>query len=115
MIPMEQHNKKDINSKIKFVQDTLYVIGGKWKLPILIAIHHGNARFTDIKKVVPGISGSTLSRELKQLEENHLIAKTVYSSKECYYQFAHYGMSLSPVIRSLTEWGKQHRKKLMNI
>jgi len=111
---MEQHSQKDINGKIKFVQDTLYVIGGKWKLPVLIAIHHGNTRFTDIKNVVPGISNSILSRELRQLEENGLITKTVYSSKECYYHFAPYGMSLSPVVRSLTEWGEQHRKKLMN-
>lgn len=110
---MEKISEKIINDKIRFVQDTLYVVGGKWKLPILIAIYYGNNRFTAIKNAVPGITSHTLSKELKLLEANQLVVKTVYSPKEAIYEFAQYGKSLSPLIREMTEWGKQHRKKIM--
>ncbi len=36
--------EQEIQDKIKFLQDTLYVISGKWKLPIIISINHGNNR-----------------------------------------------------------------------
>jgi len=105
--------EKMISDKIRFMQDTLYVIGGKWKLPILIAIYHGNTRFSDIKSYLPHITSRTLSKELSELEANHLVIKTAHSSKTVKYEFAPYGKSLSPVIRSMTEWGEQHRKKIL--
>ena len=62
-----------IEQKIKYVQDTLFVISGKWKLPILIAINQGSTRFRDIQRSVTPITTKVLSKELKDLEQNKLV------------------------------------------
>ena len=56
-----------------YVQDTLYVLGGKWKLLIILALSNGNSRFTEIRKSIPKITTRMLSKELKELEINKLI------------------------------------------
>ena len=58
------------------IQDALYVVNGKWKILILVAISHGYQRFTDIQKNVPKISGNMLAKELKELEQYELIKRT---------------------------------------
>ncbi|WP_449399023.1 winged helix-turn-helix transcriptional regulator [Chryseobacterium wanjuense] len=62
---------------IKALQDTIYVIGGKWKLPIIYSICNGNKRFSDIEKSIPGITKRMLSLNLKELEANKLITRKV--------------------------------------
>jgi DNA-binding HxlR family transcriptional regulator len=52
---------------VKPVRDTLDVINGKWKLPIIISISVGNDRFTDIQESIPGITPKVLAKELKEL------------------------------------------------
>jgi len=54
-----------------------YVIGGKWKLPIINSICNGNKRFREIERSIPGLTTSMLSRELKDMEANQLIKRTV--------------------------------------
>ena len=50
------------NQKEEFqaLQDTLYVLGGKWKLPIINSICNGNTRFKEIKQSIPGITSRML-------------------------------------------------------
>ena len=55
------------------VRDTLDVINGKWKIPIIISVGAGNDRFTDIQESIPGISPKVLAKELKDLEQHQLI------------------------------------------
>ncbi len=49
-----------------------YVIGGKWKLPIIISVYHGHKRFNEILQSIPKITNGVFSKELKHLEENEL-------------------------------------------
>ena len=98
---------------MKYLQDTLFVVGGKWKLPILRVIHSGNYRFRDIQRGVPLITTRVLSKELKHLEENKLVIKTVYHSPLAVeYKVSDYTLSLLPVIKEMILWGKNHRKKV---
>ena len=72
--------KKDemtTEQQIKHMQDTLYVINGKWKLPVLVAIHQGASRFREIQRSVNGITTKVLSKELKDLEQNKLVVRRV--------------------------------------
>ena len=62
--------------EVQALQDTIYVIGGKWKLPIINSLCNGNRRFMDIERSIPGISPRMLSRELKELEANQIIRRT---------------------------------------
>jgi DNA-binding HxlR family transcriptional regulator len=98
---------------MRHLQDTLFVVGGKWKLPILRAIHGGHYRFRDIQRSLPLITTRVLSKELKHLEENKLIIRTVYQSPLAVEYKVHKHMhSLLPVIKEMILWGKNHREKV---
>jgi DNA-binding HxlR family transcriptional regulator len=97
------------------VSDALQVLSGKWKLPILIALSFGNKRFGEIAKDIPKITDRMLSKELRELEMNHLIKRTVYDTVPVIVEYSktEYGDSLDSVIQELYKWGSKHRKKIM--
>ncbi len=64
-------------AEIRALQDTIYVIGGKWRLPIINSICNGNKRFREIERSIPGITTRMLSKELKEMEMNKLIVRKV--------------------------------------
>ena len=66
--------------KIKFVQGTLYIINGKWKMPILSSMYYGNKRFRDIHRSIPKITTRVFSKELKELEANQLKKSNVHDT-----------------------------------
>src|ERR1700743_3805568 len=70
----EPMNQKE---EIQALQDPIYVIGGKWKLPIINSICNGNRRFREIERSIPGITTRMLSKELKEMEANKLLKRTV--------------------------------------
>jgi DNA-binding HxlR family transcriptional regulator len=104
----------DCLETIKPVRDALDVISGKWKLPIIISIGVGNDRFTDIQESIPGITPKVLAKELKDLEQNELIKRTVVDDYpiKISYTLEKYADALTPIIYSLKDWGINHRKKL---
>ena len=100
---------------IKYVEDALYVFGGKWKLQILVSMYAGSIRFRDLKKDIPKITSRVLSKELKDLEANKLIQKTIIDTSpiSIEYSLTEYSNSLQPVITEIVNWGMNHRKKIM--
>lgn len=96
------------------VRDTLDFINGKWKLMILISINEGNKRFKEIERSIPKISSKVLAKELKDLETNKLIKRTIYKDYPVLieYTLLPYAESLGEVIKVLRDWGLNHRKKL---
>lgn len=106
--------KQECTEFIKPVRDVLDIINGKWKLPILIALTFGNKRFKELERDISGITPKMLSKELRDLEMNELVARTVYDTipVTIEYSLTDYGKSLDDVIVALREWGKKHRKKL---
>ncbi|OMP30749.1 helix-turn-helix domain-containing protein [Mangrovimonas xylaniphaga] len=99
---------------IQPVQDALYVLSGKWKLPIIISLTFGNKRFSEIAKEIPKISDRMLSKELRELEMNHLVKRKVYDSIPVVveYTLTDYGKTLDTAIEELYKWGKEHRKRI---
>src|ERR1700712_3440209 len=63
--------------EVQALHDTIYVVGGKWRLLIINSICNGNSRFREIERSIPGITTRMLSRELKDMEANQLITRTV--------------------------------------
>ncbi|SDL10963.1 transcriptional regulator, HxlR family [Pedobacter sp. ok626] len=102
------------HQKIRYVQDTLFVISGKWKLPILIAISQGSSRFREIQRNVPFITTKVLSKELKDLEINKLVSRTVSedSSVRIEYKVSPYCKSLAPLVDEMIIWAVNHRRKI---
>lgn len=111
---MSKKEKWNFEDKIKFVQDTQYVIGGKWKLPIIISVYHGNKRFNEILSSIPRITNRVLSKELRHLEENELISRKVYDDypARIEYTLTDYCHTVTDVLISMEKWGKQHRERI---
>lgn len=102
----------ECQSFIMPVRDTLDVINGKWKLTILGALMMGKKRFKEIEREIPKITPRMLSKELRELEMNKLITRTVYDTipATVEYEATPYGRTLDSVLQALHEWGVKHRK-----
>ncbi len=96
------------------VSDAMYVLSGKWKIPIIIALTFGNKRFGQISKDIPKITDRMLAKELRELELNQLVSRKVYDSipVTVEYSLTEYGSSLEPVIQELAAWGINHRARM---
>jgi len=108
--PTEAQCKATLNS----VADALYVIGGKWKLRISVALRDGNQRFNGLQRLVTEISARVLSNELKELELNGFVRRNVFTGTpvSIEYELTDYSDTLSDVLRSLSEWGAMHKEKI---
>ena len=95
------------------VHDAMDVLNGKWKISIISSIcFYSKRRFSDILNDVSGISNKMLSKELKELEINRLISRTVLNTQPItvQYQLTEYGLTLQGIISDLADWGINHRK-----
>jgi DNA-binding HxlR family transcriptional regulator len=102
---------------ISAMLDTLDVLGGRWKLLIvhyLITREHEVNTFKKMEKDIEGISAKMLSKELKDLETNLIVNRTVMDTKPITVQYTitDYGKDILPIIRTMVAWGKVHRATL---
>ncbi len=97
------------------IKDALDAVEGKWKLLVLFALTEKPKRFKQIAKEVNGITDKTLSKELKSLEANKLIRRTVYDTfpPTVEYSITPHGLSLEKVLDELHFWGLAHRKEVI--
>jgi DNA-binding HxlR family transcriptional regulator len=97
------------------VRDSLDILNGKWKIPIIVSLILGKKRFKEMQREIEGVTAKMLSKELKELEMNQLIKRTVYDTLPVTveYSITPYGLSLKKVINELRLWGVQHRKRVM--
>lgn len=98
------------------IDDALFVISGKWKLRIIIALSAGNKRFNELQRAVEGISARVLSNELKDLEQNGFLNRIVYAEASpvlVEYELTDYADTLEEVVRSLHNWGTMHKQNLL--
>ncbi|HRR10013.1 MAG TPA: helix-turn-helix domain-containing protein [Rhodothermales bacterium] len=111
---MEKKEHKDCMSLLVPVRDTLDVIGGKWKLLILISVWEGNKYFREIERSIPKLSTKVLAKELKDLEANKLIRRTIIDDYpvRIEYTITEHGKTLQTVIETLRDWGLTHRKEI---
>ena len=112
----KRESPKDYNKEMMAVQDSMDVLNGKWKIPIISSIcYYNTRRFSDILNDVPGVSNKMLSKELKELEINKLIKRTVLDTQPVtvQYQLTEHGKTLQTIITNLTDWGIAHRKKIL--
>ena len=102
------------NKNLAAVRDSLYVIGGKWKLPIIIALVEGPRRFRELQRLLEGVTPKVLSKELKELELNAFVVRTVYDTTPVTveYRLTEYSLTLRPVLDALRGWGEQHREHI---
>lgn len=113
---MEENNCIQNKKNLMAIQDSMDVLYGKWRISIISSIcFYDKRRFSDILNDVVGISNKMLSKELKELETNKLITRTVIDTQPItvQYQLTEHGKSLQTIINNLTEWGAKHRIEII--
>jgi DNA-binding HxlR family transcriptional regulator len=107
-----ENNKWNNSQKGCSLKDVLDIIGGKWAMPIIYNLSKGKMRFMEIERTVAGINTRMLVKELKNLEANDIITRTVFATvpPTVEYELTNKGEKLLPSIRSLHEWGQAHAK-----
>ncbi|WP_298734194.1 helix-turn-helix domain-containing protein [uncultured Chitinophaga sp.] len=103
--------------ELRALQDTLYFIGGKWRIPVINSLCNGNRRFREIERSIPGITTRMLSRELKDMEMNKLVKRTVYDESPVLveYEPTAYCKSFGKIIQEMINWGRKHRAKVVSL
>ncbi|MDQ0243304.1 DNA-binding HxlR family transcriptional regulator [Bacillus fengqiuensis] len=96
------------------VEAALEVIGGKWKVVILCHLTKGTRRTSELKKLMPGITQKMLTQQLRELEEDGVILRTVYNQvpPKVEYSLTDYGWSLEQILDLLCAWGEHHIERV---
>lgn len=95
------------------VEVTLDLIDGKWKGVILYHLQQGRLRFGELRKRMPGITQRMLTKQLRALEEDALVTRTVFAEvpPRVEYELSELGLKLRPVIDALKKWGDEHKAR----
>ena len=111
-----ERNTETCKGAITAVKDALYVLNGKWKLPLILALNDGPLRFNEIQRALSDITPRVLSKELRELELNEFIERKVLKTNTITvtYQLLPYSRSLNKVLNELRDWGMQHREKIVS-
>lgn len=119
---MEKKRANEVPSQcevlIRGVRDAHDLLNGKWKTPIIGALYYrGKMRFMELRRELDGIAPKVLSKELKDLEMNHLLTRTVYDTMPLTveYELTEHGKSLNTVIDAMGKWGIMYRKQIMDM
>jgi len=81
------------------------LVGKRWTLPILAALMHGPARFSEVARAVPGLSERVMSERLQELCEARLVVREVDAGPPLgtRYRLTPLGERLRPAVESLLE------------
>lgn len=92
------------------VEAALDVIGGKWKPLILWALGNTVMRFNELQKALPGVNTKMLTKQLRELEEDGVIRRTVYPEvpPRVEYAITDFGNTLIPILEALCTWGAHY-------
>ncbi|BFK20740.1 helix-turn-helix domain-containing protein [Mediterraneibacter glycyrrhizinilyticus] len=96
------------------VETTLTLIGDKWKVLILRDLLTGTKRFGELKKSIGNVSQKVLTAQLRAMEENGLLTRTVYAEvpPRVEYTLTDLGKSLKPILDAMWNWGAEYKASL---
>ncbi len=92
---------------------TVYLIGGKWKIPILWGLKDGTKRFGEIRQQLGAVTQKMLTQQLRELEECGLINRKVYAEvpPKVEYSLTGDAIELLPILEQMCVWGKGYSIK----
>ena len=92
------------------VEAAVGLIDGKWKSIILWHLLSGTLRFNEIRRHVQNCTPRMLTNQLRELEGDGLITRTVYAQvpPKVEYSLSELGRSMEPILRALKQWGDAH-------
>ncbi|SIS44963.1 winged helix-turn-helix transcriptional regulator [Salimicrobium flavidum] len=104
---MNEHIKPDQCQ----IQEALGTLVGKWKPIILLYLmKEGTQRFSELKREIPEITQKMLTKQLRELEAEGIVAREVYPEvpPKVEYSITEYGRDLQPILEAMHEWGEKH-------
>lgn len=115
MIKKSREFTEHCRAQMQAVQDTMDVMGGKWKIRILTILYFGETHFMELQRRVDGIGSKMLAQELRDLEANGMVKRTVCDTRPItvIYELTPYGTTLKDIIKDMEKWGKNHRRKIV--
>lgn len=95
------------------VRAALDVIKGRWKPSVLFALTDEPKRFSELQAALGTVSAQALTAQLKQLEENGIIARAVFEDVpvRVEYRMTEFGATLSNVMDQLDAWGNAYLER----
>lgn len=93
----------------------LQVMGGKWKPIILYHLGAGGAlRFSELSRGMPDVTDRMLTRQLRELEADGLITRTVYRQvpPKVEYALTPLGLGLYPLLIQMRDWGLAYEQAM---
>lgn len=98
------------------VETTLMLISNRWNVLILRDLMEGTKRFGELKKSLGNISQKVLTANLRAMEENGLLIRTVYTQvpPKVEYTLTDTGYSLKPVLDAMVQWGIKYQLQIQN-
>lgn len=96
------------------VEVAVAVLGGAWKLTVVKQLLEGTLRFGELNRRIPTVSARTLTRQLRDLERDGIVERTVYAEvpPKVEYSLTEVGRTLDPLVQQLDEWGATYVKSL---
>ncbi|GKS68931.1 transcriptional regulator, HxlR family [Nitrosomonas sp. PY1] len=93
-----------------FVEVTLKVIGGRWKVLIIHQLLYGTMRFNQLQRNLTGITHRTLSRQLQEMEAHQIVIRNDFNETppRVEYSLSPLGYSLKSILLAMDEWGKNY-------
>lgn len=96
--------------------ETLRVLEGKWKIIILCQLFAAKTalRFSDLERLIEGVNQKMLIQQLKQLERDGIVRRTVFAQvpPRVEYALTEIGYALGPTMQALIEWAEMRRSRL---
>lgn len=92
------------------VEEVLRKLEGRWKLIILFHLFDGKIqRYSDLEKLIPGISQKMLAQQLRQLEADGIVSRKMYAEvpPKVEYRLTEWGQALCPALDAMLMWGEQ--------
>lgn len=92
------------------VEAAMDVIGGKYKAQIIFELIDGTKRYSEIQRALPQATPRMLSKQLKELEADDVINRTLYPvvPPKTEYSLTEFGQTLVPIVQALCKWGEHY-------
>lgn len=95
------------------INEPLEILVGKWKPIILLhLLSDSPMRFSELKRTIPKITQKMLTKQLRELESEDIITRTVYPQvpPRVEYAITEYGKTLHPILDAMHKWGLKHKE-----
>jgi DNA-binding HxlR family transcriptional regulator len=108
-----QPNEPGINMHEE-IRRAFTLLSGKWKLEIMWLLNQRIYRFNELRKAIPGITQHMLTTQLRELEADGLISRTVFAEvpPRVEYEITAKARGLGPTMEALTVWWSEYGRSI---